>query len=54
MPRKSTPSEKRLDPSKADHDNRSRQLNPEHPAYWQARGLPGRPPEENLPDKSKN
>jgi hypothetical protein len=30
-------------PSQADLDNRSRQLDPEHDAYWQSRGLPGRP-----------
>ena len=53
MSKISTPSEKSLDSSKADRDNRSRQLNPEHPVYWQERGLPGRPPEENLPDKPK-
>lgn len=28
---------------KATDDNRSRQLNPEHDAYWQSRGEPGRP-----------
>lgn len=25
------------------HDNRSRQLNPEHDAYWRSRGEPARP-----------
>lgn len=25
------------------NDNRSRQLNPEHDAYWRSRGEPGRP-----------
>lgn len=29
--------------SKHDDDNRSRQLNPEHDAYWQSRGEDGRP-----------
>ena len=53
MPKKSTPSGKRLDPSQANRDNRARQLNPERREYWQARGLPGRPPEENLPNKPK-
>ena len=28
---------------KAARDNRARQLNPEHNAYWKARGLDGRP-----------
>lgn len=28
---------------KAARDNRSRQLNPEHDAYWRSRGEPGRP-----------
>ena len=28
---------------KAARDNRSRQLNPEHDAYWKARGIDGRP-----------
>lgn len=28
---------------KADRDNRSRQLNSNNDAYWQSRGLPGRP-----------
>jgi len=26
-----------------DNDNHSRQLNPEHPAYWQSRGFDERP-----------
>ena len=29
--------------SKAARDNKSRQLNPQHAAYWRARGYPGRP-----------
>ena len=29
--------------SKAARDNRSRQLNPEHPTYWRARGYEGCP-----------
>jgi hypothetical protein len=29
--------------SKSSNDNRSRQLNREHDAYWQSRGEPGRP-----------
>lgn len=29
------------------HDNRSRQLNPEHDAYWRSRGEPGRPANES-------
>ena len=28
---------------KAARDNRARQLNPEHDAYWKSRGLDGRP-----------
>lgn len=28
---------------KADRDNRARQLNSNNDAYWQSRGLPGRP-----------
>lgn len=30
-------------PTKADNDNRSRQLDPEHHAYWLARGYDERP-----------
>ena len=29
--------------AKAANDNRSRQLNPQHDAYWLGRGYPGRP-----------
>ena len=29
--------------SKADDDNRSRQLDPEHDAYWNSRGFEERP-----------
>lgn len=29
--------------SKHDDDNRSRQLDPEHDAYWESRGEDGRP-----------
>jgi hypothetical protein len=32
-------------PSQADRDNRSRQLNPADDAYWQSRGLPAKPDE---------
>lgn len=31
------------DPSKESVDNRSRQLDPEHDAYWRSRGEEGRP-----------
>lgn len=31
------------DPMQADRDNRSRQLDPEHDAYWQSRGERERP-----------
>ena len=31
------------DTSQADRDNRSRQLDPEHDAYWQSRGEEERP-----------
>ena len=31
---------------KDDDDNRSRQLNPEHDAYWQSRGYDKRPADE--------
>lgn len=30
-------------PSQADHDNRSRQLNDQHDAFWQSRGYDERP-----------
>ena len=30
-------------PSKAEQDNRSRQLNPQHKTYWRDRGLPNHP-----------
>jgi hypothetical protein len=32
-------------PTQADLDNRSRQLNPTSDAYWQSRGQPGKPAE---------
>lgn len=32
---------------KDDDDNRSRQLNPEHDAYWQSRGYDERPEDED-------
>ena len=32
---------------KDDDDNRSRQLNPEHDAYWKSRGYDERPDEED-------
>lgn len=35
------------DHSKAELDNRSCQLNPEHDAYWQSRGYDGRSEDEN-------
>ena len=31
------------DHDKTTRDNRSRQLNPKHDAYWRSRGEPGRP-----------
>jgi hypothetical protein len=31
------------EPSQADLDNHSRQLNDEHDAYWQSRGYDGHP-----------
>lgn len=31
------------DPTQADRDNHSRQLDPEHDAYWQSRGEEERP-----------
>lgn len=34
---------------KSTHDNRSRQLNPEHDAYWQSRGEPSRPDGDGSP-----
>lgn len=37
------PTGKRHEPTQPDTDNRSRQLNPEHDAYWQSRGE-SRPP----------
>jgi hypothetical protein len=44
-------------PSKADQDNRANQLNREHDAYWQSRGLPGKPesaePPPALPPKKQ-
>ena len=30
-------------PQDLQHDNRSKQLNPNNDAYWRARGKPGRP-----------
>ena len=38
--------------SKPNDDNRSNQLNPNHDAYWESRGLDGRPDdwEEQLND----
>ncbi|WP_375755783.1 hypothetical protein [Corallococcus exercitus] len=39
-------SSKQYQPSQADLDHRSRQLNPEDDAYWQSRGEEGRPSEE--------
>ncbi len=33
---------------KDDDDNRSRQLNPEHDAYWQSRGYDERPDDEDF------
>ncbi|NNC14761.1 hypothetical protein HRD49_37060 [Corallococcus exiguus] len=41
-------SSKQYQPSQADIDNRSRQLNSEHDAYWQSRGEEGRPSEEEV------
>ncbi|HLO77104.1 MAG TPA: hypothetical protein VK196_11680 [Magnetospirillum sp.] len=40
-------------PSKADLDNYSRQLDPEHDTYWQARGYDERPEDwqEKLEDE---
>ena len=42
-------------PSQADLDNRSRQLNPQHDAYWESRGEP-RPaePEASPPPARKD
>lgn len=34
-------------------DNRSRQLNPNNPAYWQARGKSGRQTSESQPKGKK-
>lgn len=42
MKPKSTP-QPAPQPSQADRDNRSNQLNPKHDAYWQSRGLPETP-----------
>ncbi|RKG50264.1 hypothetical protein D7X30_38095 [Corallococcus sp. AB011P] len=39
-------SSKQYQPSQADLDNRSRQLNSEDDAYWQSRGEEGRPSEK--------
>lgn len=41
--------------SKHDDDNRSRQLDPEHDAYWESRGEDGRPDDwqEQLDDQLK-
>jgi hypothetical protein len=34
---------------KSTYDNRSRQLNPEHDAYWRSRGEPGRTEDTSTP-----
>jgi len=36
-------------PSKADLDNRSRQLNDQHDTYWTSRGLPEKPAQGETP-----
>jgi hypothetical protein len=38
------------DKDEADRDNRSRQLNEEHDAYWQSRGYSGRPDDNDDDD----
>lgn len=37
------------EPAKQDLDNRSRQLNPEHDAYWRSRGAAERPNDRQQP-----
>ena len=41
--------------SKAARDNRASQLNPQHDAYWRARGYEGRPDPspDGIPKKSR-
>jgi hypothetical protein len=35
-------------------DNRSNQLNPKHDAYYQSRGLEGRPKDQTIPGQKKD
>jgi hypothetical protein len=48
MTTKSTP-QPAPQPSQADLDNRANQLNPNHDAYWQSRGLPEKPESDQGP-----
>jgi hypothetical protein len=40
--------------SQHDHDNRSRQLNDEHPAFWQSRGYEDRPDDWRDRDRDRD